>query len=242
MKRDPFFSSSTKKRERHRHKTTDSHNKKTSVDLLDPKFQRLQAKGSRSGDKIKAPAKGSNSGDKMKAPVKGSRSGDKIKAPAKGSRSGDRKVYWSQLFTPVRPHKMPTYDGPYDPAIADKVEEDNKELAARVLRSPVYEMSNQPAEARKGDVWQFYLDQERMVQLRELKVEVAYLQKELATAVKFMDTVELLYRKVLRQFPGQGYFIGTIVAWKKPYFKIKYRDGDVEELSPMEVVKYFVDC
>ena len=212
------------------------------------------AKGSpgakESGEKKKALAKGSRSGGKKRDLAKGSPgakgSGDKKKAPSKRSRSGGnkKKATMGSLKlsdTPVRPPRKLPFEGPYDPLIADKIEKDDEELAARVLRSPdVYGVTDATAKELQKDDWKYLISQERMVQLRELKDETAFLEAELELAVKFMDLKKMMYKKVLRIFSSQGIHKGTVVAWKKPYFKVKYEDDDEEELSPMEVLKHLI--
>jgi len=214
------------------------------------------AKGSRSGGKKRDLAKGSpgakGSGEKKKALAKGSRSGGKKRDLAKGSPgakgSGDKKKApskkrspWKLTDTPVRPIRKLPFEGPYDPLIADKIEKDDEELAARVLRSPdVYGVTDATAKELQKDDWKYLISQERMVQLRELKDETAFLEAELELAVKFMDLKQMMYKKVLRVFSSRGIHKGTVVAWKKPYFKVKYEDDDEEELSPMEVLKHLI--
>jgi len=214
------------------------------------------AKGSRSGGKKRDLAKGSPgakaSVEKKKALAKGSRSGGKKRDLAKGSPgakgSGDKKKApskkrspWKLTDTPVRPIRKLPFEGPYDPLIADKIEKDDEELAARVLRSPdVYGVTDATAKELQKDDWKYLISQERMVQLRELKDETAFLEAELELAVKFMDLKKMMYKKVLRVFSSRGIHKGTVVAWKKPYFKVKYEDDDEEELSPMEVLKHLI--
>jgi len=40
---------------------------------------------------------------------------------------------------------------------------------------------------------------------------------------------ELIGRRIGKTFKGKGYFTGTIVSFNKPYYKVKYDDGDDEE-------------
>ena len=162
-----------------------------------------------------------------------------VRLPAKMKKP--RRGMW--LSTPVRPHHMPVYDGPYDPSIAALVEADNRELVNRVLLSPNYAgLENPSDELLKSKCWKMFLDDERMVQVRELKTEVAILQEELKSAVRFIDPKKMFKKRILRLFPGHGIFEGTVTSWKKPYFKIKYdEDNDREELDAMEVIKMLIN-
>ena len=151
-----------------------------------------------------------------------------------------KKKLWQR--TPVRPLRMPVYYGPDDPDIEAQVAVDDTELEARILRSPNYEGPKVPtADFKKTSIWKDIVDGERIVQLRELKIEVSLLQQELKLACKFMNHRKLFKKKILRLFPSHGIYEGTITGWKKPYFKICYEeDKDEEELDADEVVKHLI--
>jgi len=41
--------------------------------------------------------------------------------------------------------------------------------------------------------------------------------------------------KIKREFPGYGFFDGTVVEYKKPYYRVVYPDGDSEQLLGREL-------
>ncbi|EFJ28659.1 hypothetical protein SELMODRAFT_441144 [Selaginella moellendorffii] len=58
------------------------------------------------------------------------------------------------------------------------------------------------------------------------------------------DNAELVGRSVRKYFQGHGYFGGTVVAYDKSskYFRVKYADGDREEVELHELREILVDC
>ena len=48
--------------------------------------------------------------------------------------------------------------------------------------------------------------------------------------------VDLIGVQVKKRFGNYGVYSGTIVTWKKPYFKVTYSDGDSEEYNLQEVL------
>jgi hypothetical protein len=51
----------------------------------------------------------------------------------------------------------------------------------------------------------------------------------------------LMGRKIQREFPGHGIFIGTVNSYKVPYYTICYDDGDTEEMNMTEMKKWLID-
>ena len=51
----------------------------------------------------------------------------------------------------------------------------------------------------------------------------------------------LMGRKIQREFPGHGVFIGTVNSYKVPYYTICYDDGDTEEMNMTEMKKWLID-
>ena len=51
----------------------------------------------------------------------------------------------------------------------------------------------------------------------------------------------LIGRKIQREFPGHGVFIGTINSYKVPYYTICYDDGDTEEMNMTEMKRWLID-
>ena len=45
---------------------------------------------------------------------------------------------------------------------------------------------------------------------------------------------------VAKYFPGHGTFEGTIVRYDETYYKVRYEDGDEEDLSEDEIEKIVV--
>ena len=41
--------------------------------------------------------------------------------------------------------------------------------------------------------------------------------------------------KIKREFPGYGFYEGTVVAYKKPFYRVVYPDGDSEQLLGKEL-------
>ena len=155
--------------------------------------------------------------------------------------SSSRSPFNKFNSTPRRPIFNLTYDGPEDPAIAAAIEADNKELEIRIMNSPNYSTPLTPDRVGCPLFWKELIADERMVQLRELKHEVAVLQNELKTAVKYLDYNKLKNKKIVQYFPKHGYYCGLITGWRKPYFQVKYEDEDEAELNAMEAVTMLVD-
>ena len=51
----------------------------------------------------------------------------------------------------------------------------------------------------------------------------------------------LIGREVRKKFHNHGYFIGKVMSFDDPYYKIIYTDGDEEEMTRASVLKYLVD-
>ena len=51
----------------------------------------------------------------------------------------------------------------------------------------------------------------------------------------------LIGREVRKKFQNHGYFIGKVMSFDDPYYKIIYTDGDEEEMTRASVLKYLVD-
>ena len=49
-----------------------------------------------------------------------------------------------------------------------------------------------------------------------------------------------LGRYVRKVFPPDGHFVGLVVSFDKPYYKVVYEDGDFEEMIRKEVLHYWV--
>ena len=48
-------------------------------------------------------------------------------------------------------------------------------------------------------------------------------------------SVDLIGKKILKDFGIQGVYAGVIMSWKHPYFKVRYTDGDEDECSLKEI-------
>ena len=48
-------------------------------------------------------------------------------------------------------------------------------------------------------------------------------------------------REVRKKFQNHGYFIGKVISFDDPYYKILYSDGDMDEMTRGSVLKYLVD-
>ena len=44
-----------------------------------------------------------------------------------------------------------------------------------------------------------------------------------------------------KKFQNHGYFIGKVISFDDPYYKILYSDGDMDEMTRGSVLKYLVD-
>ena len=49
-------------------------------------------------------------------------------------------------------------------------------------------------------------------------------------------SVDLIGKKIIKNFGIQGVFVGVIMSWKHPYFTVHYTDGDKEECSLKEIL------
>ena len=49
-------------------------------------------------------------------------------------------------------------------------------------------------------------------------------------------SVDLIGKKILKDFGIQGVYVGVIMSWKHPYFKVRYTDGDEDECSLKEIL------
>ena len=52
---------------------------------------------------------------------------------------------------------------------------------------------------------------------------------------------KLIGREIRKKFQNHGYFIGKVMSFDDPYYKIIYTDGDQEEMTRASVLKYLVD-
>jgi hypothetical protein len=50
----------------------------------------------------------------------------------------------------------------------------------------------------------------------------------------------LLGRQVRKKFPGHGFFVGTVMEYRYPYFTVCYADGDKEDMNLTEVQKWLI--
>ena len=55
------------------------------------------------------------------------------------------------------------------------------------------------------------------------------------------DPTKIVGRFIQRTFPGHGIFLGRIASYKRPYYTIKYDDGDKEEMTIIEVMEWLDD-
>jgi hypothetical protein len=60
------------------------------------------------------------------------------------------------------------------------------------------------------------------------------------------DTVEpepsYIGRYLYKSFPPDGHFVGYVVSYKKPYYKVVYEDGDMEDMVRKEVLHFWVSA
>lgn len=47
-------------------------------------------------------------------------------------------------------------------------------------------------------------------------------------------------RYIYKNFPLDGYFVGFVVSYKKPYYRVVYEDGDMEDMVRKEVLHHWV--
>lgn len=68
------------------------------------------------------------------------------------------------------------------------------------------------------------------------------IKEEPGSKAKSSENKELLLgRKIQREFPGHGVFIGIIKSYKVPYYTICYDDGDTEEMNMTEMKRWLID-
>ena len=80
--------------------------------------------------------------------------------------------------------------------------------------------------------------------LPENQVEPLMIQnnRKLKEKEKEKEKVDhLIGREVRKKFQNHGYFIGKVMSFDDPYYKILYSDGDMEEMTRASVLKYLVD-
>lgn len=66
-------------------------------------------------------------------------------------------------------------------------------------------------------------------------------KKDFVVRDKGDDSKEsFLGRRIRKNFPSHGYYNGTIQEFKRPYFTIIYDDGDKEEITLSEIMKWIV--
>ena len=53
-------------------------------------------------------------------------------------------------------------------------------------------------------------------------------------------SVDLIGQKIKKVFGIAGEYVGEIISWKNPYFKVRYTDGDVEEYTLKEILSLLV--
>ena len=53
-------------------------------------------------------------------------------------------------------------------------------------------------------------------------------------------SVDLIGQKIKNVFGRPGEYVGEIISWKNPYFKVRYTDGDVEEYTLKEILSLLV--
>lgn len=47
-------------------------------------------------------------------------------------------------------------------------------------------------------------------------------------------------RYIYKSFPPDGHFVGFVVSFKKPYYRVVYEDGDMEDMVRKEVLHFWV--
>ena len=55
------------------------------------------------------------------------------------------------------------------------------------------------------------------------------------------NQLKVVGRKIRRSFPGHGVFVGRVTSYKRPYYTIKYDDGDKEEMTIIEIMEWLED-